>query len=154
MPITTDLYIPDSGSVTVNGTEHNGSVKSVDTSAPRKTERKVNSLGGSKTLTQSRAKTGDFELTMVIFDDGSLTFANRATTSLLSLMWEAYENDTALTDLIVVPAGSTTGMSEYTMSGINVVQCPPFGQMDADSEVEATVDVIVTVESLSIAATT
>jgi len=151
MPITTQRYIPDRGSVTINTIEQNGSVKTLATAPPRRGERIINSLGGSATETQTREKAGNFEVTMVVFDDYSLEFI--FATSLLKTLFDAYESDTPLTDLVVIPAGSTIGMTEYSYGGsIHVVQCPPHADMDADTEEEATAQVIIVAETVTSAA--
>lgn len=151
MAITTERYIPDRGSVTINAVEQNGSIKTLAVAAPRRSERIINSLGGSAVETQTRLKAGNIEVTLVIFDDKSKLFA--AANSLMEEMWTAYDTDTPLTDMVVIPAGSAVGMSEYTYGGtIHVVQCPPHADLDADTEEEATASVVVIVESIAIAA--
>lgn len=150
MAITTQLYIPDRGSVTINLSEVNGSVKTLSYNVPRKSERIVNSLGGIKTETQDRAKAGNFEVSMTILDDRSLS---EDLTTLMAILWIAYETNIELTDMIVVPAGSTTGMTGYTFGGsIHVVSCPPHGDMDADTEEEAVAPVIIVTETITPAA--
>ena len=150
MPITAQRYIPDRGSLKVNGAEVNGSVKTVSYNVPRKSERIINSLGGSATETQDRAKAGNIEVTIVALDDRSL--ANDAT-GIVGVCWTAYDTNIPLTGLIIVPAGSTSGMSEYTLSGaLDVVQCAPHADMDADTEDEATLPIIVIAENVAIAA--
>jgi len=152
MAITNQLYIPDRGSVTINSSEHNGSVKTLSYNVPRKSERIVNSLGGNKTETQSRAKAGNFEVALSVLDDRSL-LESAAGTGVLKMLWDAYENNTELTNMVVVPAGSTTGMTGYTFGGsIHVVSCPPHADLDADTEEEAVVPVIVVTEDITPAA--
>ncbi|RLC99986.1 MAG: hypothetical protein DRI46_08375 [Chloroflexi bacterium] len=149
MAISAERYIPDSGSVFVNGGEVNGSVKTVSPAAPRRAERTVNSLGGSVTDLQDQDKAGDLEVQIELFDDKSLA---HDITGLLHILHNAYETNTPLTGLVVIPAGSTAGMAEYTYGGtIHVVQCPPHADLDADTEDEATVSVVITAESVSIA---
>lgn len=150
MPITTETYIPDSGSVTMNSGEVNGSIKTVSYNVPRKSERTINSLGGSTVETQTRLKAGPIELTIVALDDRSLANDD---TGIVGICWTAYDTNIQLTDLIIVPAGSTTGMAEYTLGGtLHVVQCPPHGDLDADSEEEATLSIIIVAETVTIAA--
>jgi len=152
MPITTQLYIPDRGSVNIGGTEQNGSVKTLSYNVPRKSERIVNSLGGSKTETQTRAKAGNFEVAMSILDDRSLDETAGAG-GLMVELWEAYENNTELASMVVIPAGVTAGMTGYTFGGsIHVVSCPPHSDMDADTEEEAVAAVIVVTEEITPAA--
>jgi len=152
MAITTQLYIPDRGSVTINAAEENGSVKTLSYNVPRKSERIVNSLGGSKTETQARAKAGNYEVAMSVLDDRSLD-ETLGVSGLLATLWEAYETNIELEDMLVVPAGSTTGMTGYTFGGsIHVVSCPPHADMDADTEEEGVADVIVVTETITPAA--
>jgi len=152
MAITTQLYIPDRGSVKINGTEQNGSVKTLSYNVPRKSERIVNSLGGTKTETQSRAKAGNYEVAMSVLDDRSL-LESAAATGLLKSLWEAYENNVELTSMVVIPAGVAIGMTGYTFGGsIHVVSCPPHADMDADTEEEGIADVIVVTETVTPAA--
>lgn len=150
MPISTELYVPDRGSVTINTVEVNGSIKSLSNSVPRRSERIVNSLGGRKTEMQTRQKAGNLETAIVAYDDQSLA---ASATALLTVLWDAYENDTELTDLIIIPAGNTTGMMGYTFGGsIHVAQCQPFADLDADTEDDATFNAVVISESLVAAA--
>lgn len=147
MTISAERYIPDGGSVKVNGNEVNGSVKTVSPAAPRRTERTVNSLGGNVTDLQDQDKAGDFEIQMDVFDDKSLA---RDLTSIMHILHNAYETNTPLTSLVVIPAGSTAGMAEYTFGGtIHVVQCPPHADLDADTDEEATASVVITAESVA-----
>ena len=150
MAITDERYIPDRGSIKVSGAEVNGSVKTVSHNVPRKSERIINSLGGSATETQTRQKAGNIETTIVALDDRSLNYDN---TGIVGVCWTAYDTNIELTGLIIVPAGSTAGMAEYTFGGsIHVVQCAPHADMDADTEEEATVPIVIVSESVTIAA--
>ena len=149
MAITTQLYIPDRGGITINAVEHNGSIKTLSYNVPRKSERIINSLGGNKTETQDRSKAGNFEVSMSVLDDRSL-LESAAATGILKTLWEAYENNVELSAMLVVPAGSTTGMTGYTFGGtIHVVSCPPHADMDADTEEEGVVTVIVVTETIT-----
>ena len=152
MAITTQLYIPDRGSVKVNGGEQNGSVKTLSYNVPRRSERIVNSLGGRITETQTRDKAGNYEVAMDVFDDRSL-LESAAGAGLMKLLWESYENNVELTSLVVIPAGVTPGMTGYTFGGsIHVVSCPPHADMDADTDEEAVASVIVVTETITPAA--
>ena len=149
MTITTQLYIPDRGSVTINTDEVNGSVKTLSYNVPRRSERIVNSMGGRKTETQTRDKAGNYEVAMDVFDDRSLNETLGAD-GLMATLWNAYENNVELTDMVVVPAGSTTGMTGYTFGGsIHVVSCPPHADMDADTDEEAVASVIIVTETIT-----
>lgn len=149
MPVTTERYIPDSGSVKVNGSEVNGSVKTVSPASPRRSTTTVNSLGGSVTNVQDQDKAGDFEISMTIFDDKSLA---HDVAGLAHILHNAYETNTPLTSLKIVPAGSTPGMAEYTYGGtIHVVQCPPHASLDANTEDDGTMDVIITATTVAVA---
>ncbi len=151
MAITTEKYIPDRGQVEVNGTTYEGSVRTVSPSSPRRTERIINSLGGSVTEVNDHEKAGDFEVALNIFDDKSLS--HDTATSLMHLLHNAYETNTKLTSFKIVPAGSTPGMSEYTYGGdIHVVQCPPHGGIDADTDDDAVADVVITAQTVAVAA--
>lgn len=150
MAITEERYIPDRGSVVLNGAERNGSIKTVSYNVPRKSERIINSLGGSATETQDRAKAGNIEVTIVALDDRSLA---ETATGIVGVCWVAYDTNIELTDLVIIPAGSSVGMSEYTLGGsLHVVQCSPHADMDADTEEEATLPIIVVAETVTIAA--
>jgi hypothetical protein len=150
MAITTERYIGDSGSITMNTVEVNGSVKTLSYNPPRKSERTINSLGGSAVETQDRSKAGPIEVTIVALDDRSLANDN---TGIVGICWTAYDTNIELTDLVIVPAGSTVGMAEYTLGGsLHVVQCAPHADLDADSEEEATQQIVILVETVSIAA--
>ena len=150
MAITDQLYVPDRGSVTINTVEQNGSVKTMSYSAPRRTERIVNSLGGRKTEMQTRQKAGNYEASLVVYDDASLADDAAA---VLTTLWTAYETGIELTDMVVIPAGSTTGMLGYTFGGsIHVAQCAPHADLDADTEDEGTVTAIVITETIVAAA--
>lgn len=152
MSITTQLYIPDRGSVSIGGTEQNGSVKTLSYNVPRKSERIVNSLGGNKTEAQTREKAGNFEVTMSVLDDRSLDETAGAA-GLMKTLWDAYENNTELSSMIVIPAGTAVGMTGYTFGGsIHVVSCPPHADMDADTEEEAVASVIIVTEQIVAAA--
>lgn len=152
MAITTQLYIPDRGSVKINGTEHNGSVKTLSYNVPRKSERIINSLGGIKTETQDRSKAGNFEVSMSVLDDRSL-LESAAATGVMKILWDAYENNVELSAMIVIPAGVTPGMTGYTFGGsIHVVSCPPHADMDADTEEEGVAPVIIVTETITPAA--
>ena len=152
MAITAQLYIPDRGSVKINGTEQNGSVKTLSYNVPRKSERIINSLGGNKTETQDRSKAGNFEVSMSVLDDRSLLETGGAG-GIMKTLWEAYENNTELTSMIVIPAGVSPGMTGYTFGGaIHVVSCPPHADMDADTEEEGVATVIVVTETVTPAA--
>lgn len=150
MALTDQRYIPDRGSVTINTVEQNGSIKTLSYSPPRRSERIINSLGGSATEFQDRAKAGNIEVNIDVIDDQSLAMDAG---SLLAALWTAYNTNIELTDMVVVPAGSTTGMAEYTFGGsIHVAQCPPHGDLDADTEEEAIASVTIVVETITIAA--
>lgn len=152
MAITTQLYIPDRGSVIINSIEHNGSIKTLSYNVPRKSERIINSLGGVRTETQERSKAGNFEVTLSVLDDRSL-LESQANNGVMKALWDSYENNTELTNMLVVPAGSTTGMTGYTFGGsIHVVSCPPHADLDADTEEEAVASVIIVTESIQPAA--
>jgi hypothetical protein len=149
MALTAERYIPDSGSVKLNATEVNGSIKTVSVNAPRRNSRLVNSLGGTATELQSRVKSGNYEYSLDVIDDQSL---NNTASGALGVLYDSYENGTAITSLSVVPAGSTAGMAEYTFGDISVVQCPPHGQMDADSDEESVATVVIEVGTITIGA--
>lgn len=152
MAITAQLYIPDRGSVKINGAEQNGSVKTLSYNVPRKSERIINSMGGNKTETQDRSKAGNFEVSMSVLDDRSLHEVNGAGGIMITL-WEAYENNTELTTMVVIPAGVALGMTGYSFGGtIHVVSCPPHADMDADTEEEGVATVIVVTETITPAA--
>ena len=141
MAITDERYIPDEGSITMNTIEVNGSVKTLSYNVPRRAERIINSLGGSATETQDRDKAGNIEVTIVALDDMSLAFDE---TGISGICWEAYNTNVQLTDLSIIPAGSTAGMAEYTLGGsLHVVQCPPHADLDADTEEEATMPITI-----------
>ena len=149
MTITDERYIPDHGSVTLNAVEQNGSIKTVSYNVPRKSERIINSLGGSATETQTRQKAGNIETTIVALDDRSLANAS----GIVSVCWTAYDTNIELTDLVIIPAGSAVGMAEYTLGGsLHVVQCAPHADMDADTEEEATLPIVILAETVTIAA--
>ena len=138
MPIHADTFIPDSSSAVVNTVEHNGSIKSLAVSAPTRTKTRINSLGGSTTSVQTQARSGDYELTLTIYDDYS---KDRDTASLLKVLRDAYTGNTALTGFVIVPAGATAGMNAITYTNVQVTSCPPHGDMDADTEERATATV-------------
>lgn len=149
MALTTERYIPDSGRVTVNTVDQSGAIKTVSPSSPRRSTKVINTLGGSATESQDRDKAGNYEVQLSILDD--LSKGNVAT-GILGVLYNAYTTNTALTELKIVPAGSAVGMSEYTYTTVEVVQCPPHGNMDADTEDEATVDAVITAGGVSAAA--
>ncbi|RLC99985.1 MAG: hypothetical protein DRI46_08370 [Chloroflexi bacterium] len=149
MALTTERYIPDGGKVTVNSVDQSGSIKTVSPSAPRRSTKKINTLGGSATESQDRDKAGNYEVGLSVLDDRS---KGNEVAGILGVLYAAYIGNNSLSALTIVPAGSTPGMSEYSYSSVEVVQCPPHGNMEADTEDEATVDVVLTAASVSSAA--
>lgn len=151
MPITTERYIPDRGRVTINTVDQSGSIRTLSPSAPRRTTREINTLGGNVTESQDRDKAGDYEISMEVLDDRS---KNNPTSGVMYVLWTAYSTNTPLTELKVIPAGSSIGMTEYSYSNVEVVQCPPHGNMDSDTDEEAIANVVITASGVSSAALT
>lgn len=149
MAITTERYVPDSGRVQIDSTDYSGSVKTVSVSAPRRQKSNINSLGGSATRVQDQDKAGDFEITLTIYDDFNKA---ASATALHKELYDAYIGNTQLTSMTIAPAGSTVGMQEWTLTAAEVVECPPFGDLDADTDEDATIQAVISCTGLSGAA--
>lgn len=151
MAITTALFVSDGGNVSIGSTSYAGSIKTAGISEPTLTKEKETSLGGNVTTIQAYADADDPTLTLLIYDDWNLAAASGA---LLKVLRDAFVAGTELSDVVISPAGSTAGMNEHTWTAATVTNCPPFGELNSDSETSSTLTVTLTVSGHSSAAIT
>lgn len=139
MAVTTERYVPSSGSVKVASTEYREAVVSVKrVSDPARSLREVKTLGGTATAVGSSAQAGTEEWEIVLLDDFS---KGMDAGSFYKACRDAWAADTPLGTVVVIPAGTTAGMAAYALTEPVDVLSYTMPEMDAETENEARVTV-------------
>lgn len=146
MAITDQRYVPDDGRVQLDGDDVSGSVKKLSVSVPKRKKETETSLGGDATVISDWNAEDTAEVSITLYDDWNLA---ASATALHKTLWDAYIAGTVITDMDVAPAGSTVGMNEHTLTTVQVLQCPPFAELDSDATQSATVEATLSVVSFS-----